>query len=316
VTVVISATAPGKIILFGEHAVVYGRPAIAAPVSQLRAKAEIEPSAETWLVAPDLGIRRRLAQAGPNDPLAMAVRLVQTAAGLNHLPGFTLTVTSDIPVASGLGSGAAIIVATIRASAAFVELTLSLEQISRFTYQVEKIFHGTPSGIDNTVITYERPVFFMRQEPRPHIEPFRIARPLQLLIADTGVHSSTKTVVADVRRRWEADRPTFEAIFDACAEIALAGRQAIETGDEPTLGRLMTENQQWLARMTVSSKELDCLVAAALAAGALGAKLSGAGRGGNMIALVTPETEKTVHAALYQAGARTVLVSTIQEVRD
>jgi mevalonate kinase len=312
----ISATAPGKIILFGEHAVVYGRPAIAAPVSQLRARATIKPSAAIWLIASDLGIRRKLIHAGPNDPLATAVRLMQSAAGLSHLPGFTLTVTSDIPVASGLGSGAAITIAAIRALAGFLQLSLSLGEISQLTYEVEKIYHGTPSGIDNTVITYEQPVFFVRGEPRPRIEPFPIGRPLHLLIADTGVRSSTKTVVGDVRRQWEADRPGFEAIFDACGEIALAGRQAIEEGDAAELGRLMNENQRWLVEMTVSSPELERLVTAALEAGALGAKLSGAGRGGNMIALVTPETEKTVYAALIQAAARTVLASTIQETRD
>lgn len=309
----ITATAPGKIILFGEHAVVYGRPAIAAPVSQLRARATIEPAAETWLIASDLGLRRPLAQARPTDPLATAARLVQTAAGLHELPGFTLRVSSDIPVASGLGSGAAITVATIRALAAFLQLTLSLEQISQFTYEVEKIFHGTPSGIDNTVITYEQPVFFRRADPRPQIEPFPIGQPLHLLIADTGIRSVTKEVVEDVARQWQADRPRFETIFDACGAIALAGRQAIEKGDIIELGRLMNENQQWLQEMTVSSPPLERLVAAATAAGALGAKLSGAGRGGNMIALVTPETEKTVHAALQQAGARTVLATNIEE---
>lgn len=308
----ISATAPGKIILFGEHAVVYGRPAIAAPISQLRARATIEPAAEIWLIASDLGVRRPLAQARPNDPLATAVRLVQTAAGLEHLPGFTLTVTSDIPVASGLGSGAAITVATIRALAAFLQLQLSLEEISQFTYEVEKIFHGTPSGIDNTVITYEQPVFFRRGNPQPHIESFRIGRPLPLLIADTGVRSSTRDVVEDVARQWQGDRPRFETIFDACGQIVLAGRQAIEKGDIIELGRLMNENQRWLREMTVSSPELERLVAAAIDAGAIGAKLSGAGRGGNLIALVSPETEKTVHAALQQAGARTVLASMIK----
>lgn len=299
--------------MFGEHAVVYGRPAIAAPVSQLRARATIEPSAERWLVASDLGIRRRLEQAKPNDPLATAVQLVQAAARLDRLPGFTLTVNSDIPVASGLGSGAAITVAAIRALAAFLQLSLSLEEISQFTYEVEKIFHGTPSGIDNTVITYEQPVFFRRGDPQPHIEPFRIGRPLRLLIADTGVRSSTKDVVGDVRQRWQADRPRFEAIFDACGEIAIAGRRAIEAGDQMELGRLMNRNQQWLEKMTVSSPELERLVAAAIESDALGAKLSGAGRGGNMIALVSPETEKTVRAALQQAGARTVLGTNIEE---
>jgi mevalonate kinase len=311
-----TATAPGKIILFGEHAVVYGRPAIAAPISQLRATARVESAAESWLVAPNLGIRQPLAQANPQDPLPTTIRLVQAAAGLAALPNFILTVSSEIPVASGLGSGAAITVATIRALSRFLGLALSPEAVSQLTYEVEKIYHGTPSGIDNTVIAYEQPVFFMRQEPRPLIEPFQIAQPLQLLIADTGIRSSTKRVVGDVRRQWEASREAFEAIFNACGEIALAGRAAIEQGNTAEVGRLMNRNQQWLERMSVSSLELERLVAAALTAGARGAKLSGAGRGGNMITLVSAETEKTVSTALQQAGARTVLASTIEELGD
>lgn len=311
----VKATTPGKIILFGEHAVVYGRPAIAVPLSQVRAMAVIQPNPDHTirLIAPNLGTDTILEAAASQDAVAQAVRLVQQAASLDRLPPMIITVTSEIPIASGLGSGAAIAAAVIRALAIF----LGLEQqatdrwISDLTYEVEKIHHGTPSGIDNTVVAYERPVYFVRRPPHNIIETFKIADPLHLLVADTGIHSSTKAVVSDVRRLWQAEQEHFETIFDGCGELALAARQAIARGDQCEIGRLMTRNQQLLVEMTVSSADLDRLVAAALDAGALGAKLSGGGRGGNMIALVTPQTEEKVADALDRAGARSVLRSKI-----
>lgn len=307
----VEATAPGKIILFGEHAVVYGQPAIAVPLSQARASAVVQssPKKGVRLRASDLGIDTNLQEAGPDDAIAMAVRQVQHAAGLDQLPPMTITVTSEIPIASGLGSGAAITAAIIRALSTYLDLAhLATDQwVSRLTYEVEKVHHGTPSGIDNTVVAYERPVYFIRRQPLNLIETFAIKKPLRLLVADTGVSSSTKSVVTDVRHSWQDDPQRFERIFAGCGHIAVAARAAIESGEHLEIGRLMTRNQALLVDMTVSSPELDRLVEAAVAAGALGAKLSGGGRGGNMIALVTGDTEKAVHHALSQAGARSVL---------
>ncbi|CUS05153.2 Mevalonate kinase [Candidatus Promineifilum breve] len=311
----ITATAPGKVILFGEHAVVYGRPALAAPVTQLRAKAELTPTSEpdVLLVAPDVGRAALLSRTEPNNPLAAVVRIVETHCRCSLSAGYTLSVTSAIPIAGGLGSGAAIAIAIIRALGQYLEQADSFtpEVVSRLAYEVERLHHGTPSGIDNTVIAYERPVYFVRRAPQPLIETFAQARPLRLIIGDTGVSSRTKDVVGDVGRQWAADRAEFETIFDACGRIAEAGRAALAAGDLPAVGALMDENHDWLRRMTVSSPPLDALVGAARAAGALGAKLSGAGRGGNMIALVTAETEAAVSAALLAAGAARVMTSDV-----
>ncbi len=309
----VTATAPGKIILFGEHAVVYGRPAVAIPLSQVRAKAIVETGDQPGvrLLAPDLKIEKYLTEADQEDAIAVAVRLMQLATGLSQLPPLTITVTSNIPIASGLGSGAAITAAVIRALGKFLgfEQLLTPEWVSAQTYEVDKIHHGTPSGIDNTVVTYEQPVYFVRQQPQNRIETFGVKRPLHLLVADTGISSSTKIAVGDVRRHWEQDKVQFERLFDGCGQIAQAARAAIEAGDLATVGHLMTKNHALLVAMSVSSPELDRLVAAALAAGALGAKLSGAGRGGNMIALVTEKTETAVRQALLEAGARQVMLS-------
>ncbi len=310
------ATAAGKIILFGEHAVVYGRSAIAAPISQLRATAVIQSSqaAGVRFIAPDLAREMWLASLSANDALGMAVRLVQQAANLSQLPNITITVHSDIPIASGLGSGAAISAAIIRALADYLNQPHLLEPkiVSQLTYEVEKIHHGTPSGIDNTVVAYEQPVYFVRRQPTNLIAPFVVKRPLTLLIGNTGVRSSTKTVVMDVRRQWESDPDTFNALFDECDNIAEAARIGIEQGHVTEIGRLMSQNHSLLQKMSVSSSELDKLVEAAITAGALGAKLSGAGRGGNMIALVTPEMKTAVTQTLLTAGATSVLSSNIK----
>lgn len=312
----VKATAPGKVILFGEHAVVYGRPAIAAPLSEIRATAIIEPGRQEGviLVAPDLNLKTKLADADEDDALAIAVRQVQEAAGGDPLPDMIITVTSEIPIASGLGSGAAISAAIIRALVSYLEKShlATDEWVSQLTYEVEKVYHGTPSGIDNTVVTYERPVYFVRQQPQNRIETFEIARTLPLLIADTGVSSRTKAVVSDVRRAWKADKVQFEHLFDSCGVIARSARDAIADGDLPRIGQLMNENQVLLVDMTVSSPELNHLVEAAVRAGAYGAKLSGGGRGGNMIALVDDESETKVRDALLKAGARSVLSSLIR----
>ncbi len=309
------ASAPGKMILFGEHAVVYGRPAIAAPISQLRATAVVQDNPDPGVIlrAPDLGRDYDLQRASETDPFARAVHLVIAAAGTFRMPDLIITVRSTIPIASGLGSGAAMAAAVIRALAHHlsIEFLATTEWVSNMTYEVEKILHGTPSGIDNTVVSYEKPVYFRRQQPQNLIETFNVAQPLRLLIADTAVASSTKAVVSDVGRQWQNDKPTFEKRFDQCGEIARKARQTIETGQLDKLGQLMYDNHKILQEMTVSSPELDNLVNAAKTAGALGAKMSGAGRGGNAIALVTTKSETAVRQALLQAGARTVLASVL-----
>lgn len=310
------ATAPGKIILFGEHAVVYGRPAIAAPISQLRAKATVTHSSSNncYIIAPDLNRHDRLQDLPDDDALALAARLVLEAAHLGSPPDVTIHVKSQIPIASGMGSGAAITAAIIRALAQHLNRPdlQANEMVSALTYEVEKIHHGTPSGIDNTVVAYEQPIYFVRQSPKNQIEPFNVAAPLRFVVADTGVPSSTKVAVGDVRRQYNQQPAKFAQIFDACGRIAKAARQAIEAGNVQQVGQLMTENHTWLQKMTVSSPELDNLVDAALRAGALGAKLSGAGRGGNMIALVAEdEMETAVRDALQKAGAKTSLTTVL-----
>jgi mevalonate kinase len=307
----ISASAPGKIILFGEHAVVYDQPAIAVPVTQVSATAQIEPAPAgdgLTLVATDLDRRVTLAQAPPDDPLALIAQET-----LDHLgqrpPDAVLTIRSTIPIASGLGSGAAVSTAIVRALARFFGQRLSPAETSQLVYQAEKVHHGTPSGIDNTVIACGHPVYFMREKA---LETFAVGTAFPFLIADSGVPSPTREVVGAVRAGWETTPNRYDRLFEQVGTVVNSARQALEAGEIDTVGTLMTRNQTLLEEMGVSSPALDKLVAAALAAGAMGAKLSGAGRGGNVIALVGPGTSRVVEDALATAGAQNIIPTTVE----
>ncbi len=306
----ITATTPGKVIPFGEHAVVYGRPAIAVPVTQVKATASIEPARPgrgTTILSTDLARAVHLRQAAADDPLAAIVRAALAHFNLPE-PDANITVHSTIPIASGMGSGAAVSASIVRALAQFLQRDLDEAAVSALVYEVEKLHHGTPSGIDNTVVVYARPVYFVRGQP---IQTFGVKQPFTIVIGDTGVKSPTKIAVGDVRAAWEADRERYERLFDQIGSIAERARAAIEAGTVDALGPLMDANHVLLREIGVSSDELERLVAAAKAAGAAGAKLAGGGRGGNMIALVDEATREAVERALIDAGAKGVMTTTI-----
>ena len=298
----IECTAAGKVILCGEHSVVYGQPAIAVPVSGLRAHARIKPTpkeSRLSLIASDLGESIQISKAPVAHPLAAIARLT-----LSHCqapePGAELRVWSDLPIAAGLGSGAAISVAIARALSTYLGYNLPSDQISALAYEVEKIHHGTPSGIDNTVIAWEQPVAFTKGEPP---EVFTIGDAFHLLIANSGIHSTTRDMVTGVRQRWETNPERYNTYFKQMGNLALEARKAIEQGNVKALGPLLNQNHARLVDIGVSHPKLDQLVTQAREAGASGAKLTGAGGGGNIIALVPFENVDTVTHALQQAGA-------------
>ncbi|MBI1277050.1 MAG: mevalonate kinase [Anaerolineaceae bacterium] len=300
-----TVSAPAKIILLGEHAVVYGQPSLAVPLSSLRTYAEIvnlPKGSGLKVVAADLNNQEFYVNSASQEidsPLFTAAWLL-----LNHLdcppPDATITLHSDIPIASGMGSGAAITTALFRALLLALNQSLSSEKLNALAYEVEKIHHGTPSGIDNTVIVFEQPIYFVRGQP---IERLTIGKPFVLLVGNTGIGSSTKSVVSDVRTLYEANVEFITEKFNSIGELVRSGRKAIELGDHLNLGKIMYDNHQFLQEISVSSPSLDMLVDAARTSGALGAKLSGAGRGGNMIALVSPDKAPTIKNALLEAGA-------------
>jgi len=314
------ASAPGKVILFGEHAVVYSRPAIAVPVTDVSATATIspgEPGSGVWILAADLpapdgspgGHCYRLHDASTDDPLRASVELALDAFHHREPAGDMLvSITSTIPIARGMGSGAAVATAVVRAIARHFGHDPQPDEISPLVYQVEKLHHGTPSGIDNTVVAYAQPVFFVRGRG---ITRLSVGTPLNIVIGDTGGISSTREVVGDVRRRWSADTERYEGLFDEIGALARLAKTAIEHGNPNAVGRLMDENHELLMTLGVSSPELDKLVTAAKTAGALGAKMSGAGWGGNMLAVVEAGRTADVADALQTAGAVSTIFSQI-----
>ena len=317
--------APGKAILFGEHAVVYGQPAIAVPVTGVQARATVTcgtPGSGVWLVCSDLpapdggsvGRRYPLRQAAADDPLRAAVALALAHFGGSEPatpalePDIVLTITSTIPIARGLGSGAAVATAVMRGLAAFFGRQPAPDEESGLVYEVEKLFHGTPTGIDNTVVAHQRPIYFVRSEGMTLLH---VGSPFRLVIADSGVPSSTREVVGCVRQGWQSDPQRYETLFDAIGAIARAARHLIEEGDWQSSARLMDDNQALLEELGVSSPALERLIAAARAAGALGAKLCGAGRGGAVLAAVERHKIAAVTDALRAAGAAQTMVTEV-----
>ena len=309
-----TAAAPGKIILFGEHAVVYGKPAIAVPVTQVRARVTVQAALKAepgsvWINAPDIALQAELTELDETNPLAFALRLVMRHYKITRSPACKIKISSTIPVAAGLGSGAAVSIALMRAYAAFLGRPLADEVVCDLAYEVEKLHHGTPSGIDNTVIAFSLPIFYVRGQT---VKTFHSQRPFHIVIGDTGIASPTAISVGDVRKNWQAQPALYENYFESIGSLVESARQMIEFGLVETLGPLMDANHGILRKVGVSSPELDRLVESARAAGALGAKLSGGGRGGNMIALVTPASSDRVAEALRKAGAVRTLVTEVK----
>jgi mevalonate kinase len=295
------ASACAKTILLGEHAVVYGQPALAVPVAGLLAKAEALPAEKGFfLEAPAIGLASALEDLPPDHPLAFCVR--HTIAHLQiPLPSVRLRIQSEIPVASGLGSGAAVSTAIIRALAALAGRTLAPVEISALSFEVERIHHGTPSGVDNTVIAFERPILFRRGADPQFVHPGSVCH---FLIAYSGIRGETRSAVAGVRERREREPALYDNLFREIGSLAEDGCDALQSGDSRRLGRDMNNCHGLLQAIGVSLPALDQLTDAARAAGALGAKLSGAGAGGNVLVLANPERREEILAALQSAGSR------------
>jgi mevalonate kinase len=237
----------------------------------------------------------------------LIARLALARLGLSLDPDWQIELRSTIPIASGLGSGAALSAALVRAIYTHTAQPITPQVLSELVFVSEHLYHGTPSGIDNTVIAYGTPIWFVKGEPAV---PFRPKEPLTIAIADSGLSAPTKETVAAVRHAWQANRKPYEARFTAIGHIVTKARWAMEQGELAQLGVLMDENQALLEELGVSTPVLERLIRAARSAGAWGAKLSGGGGGGNVIALIPPGRANTIEQALRMAGAVHVILTT------
>ncbi len=301
------ASGSGKVILFGEHAAVYGSHVIAAPISiAIQAKVEDEDDG-IHLVIPRWGVEERLhMDVEHKHSIYRSLDLIINTLGLRE-KDMRIEIYPHVPRAMGLGGSAALAVAIIRALNAHYKLNLSDEDVNQLSYQSEQIVHGTPSGIDNTMATFGKFILFRRGDP-PLMNPIEVPKPIPLVIGITGVESLTARMVANVRQAWEKNKPMYDKIFNEINGLTLQALETIQKFDLERLGDLMNINQGLLNALQVSSWELEELIEIARKTGALGAKLTGGGGGGAMIALCPDlENAEKVASAMRKSGYRAMV---------
>jgi len=300
----------GKIILLGEHAVVYGRHAIATPVP-LAIQAHVQRGGDgVELIIPRWGVEQRLHRtAEKQHSFEKSLAMIFRTLGLEH-ENMRVEIFPNVPRAMGLGGSAAIAVATIRALDRCFELGLDDERVNELAFECEKIAHGTPSGIDNTLSVYGQTMLF-RSGESPLRKVIEVERAVRLVVGISGIESLTAATVARVRKAREAHPELYEKIFDQIDSLVLEGVDALVAHNLETLGELMNVCQGLLNAMQVSSWELEEMIQIARRHGALGAKLTGGGGGGSIIALCPPEpgAADRIEAGLREAGYQAMQVT-------
>lgn len=294
------AAGHGKAILMGEHAVVYGSHAIAAPIPLA-----VEAKVDDWdegirLAIPRWGVDHRM-ETDPEKQQSFekpAARILEKLELINK--PMNIEVYPNLPRAQGLGGSAAVAVAIVRALDQHFGLGLSEDETNDLAFEGERVAHGNPSGIDNAVATYGQMLLFRRGDP-PLVEPLHLPKPISMVIGMTGVESLTAKMVARVRSGWEQSRQIYDRIFNEIDQLTLRALEALRDYELERVGQLMNVSQGLLNALQVSSWEIEELVQIARENGALGAKLTGAGGGGSIIALC-PEDPEKVAKAIEDAG--------------
>lgn len=295
----------GKVILFGEHAVVYGSNAIAAPIPYaIKSKVEKSETGSSIVIA-RWGVEFELfRKINERNSLISALELILQKMGLES-ESLQILVFPYIPRAMGLGGSAALAVSVIRALSAFASLNLNDEQVNEIAYEAEKVVHGTPSGIDNTMATYGKLIRY-KKDAEPQTYSVNSPKPIPLLIGLSGSEGLTLNMVRQVREGWLKNQNLYNSIFSQINEITLQAIDAMQSSDFEKLGYLMNLNQGLLNAIQVSTPELEEMIALTRRNGALGAKLTGGGGGGAMIALC-PENRNEISQALNDAGYHTII---------
>jgi hydroxymethylglutaryl-CoA reductase len=296
----------GKIILLGEHSVVYGYHAIAAPLG-LAIRAEVmRPAATSELVISGWDSDPAAHNPAGAELASRVADLIADRLGIAGSP-VRVEVFPELPRASGLGASAALAVAVIRAMVHSFGLVVSEEEISQLAFECERLVHGTPSGIDNTVATFGRTILFRKTDAGNEIEDLVTPVPIPVVVGLTGVRSLTADTVGRVHAGWEKNPQHYEAIFSEIDGLVMTGVEALRRGDLAALGEVMNLNHGLLNALQVSSPELEAIVDLARRSGALGAKLTGGGGGGAMIAIAEPDRIHSVANTLDVAGYQTYL---------
>lgn len=302
-----SATAAGKIILLGEHAVVYGHTALALPIPHAVRATVRTIEGPTSISIREWGLNN-IVVADSSDGVSAAINRILEELDVSST-SFAIDVSSRLPRGMGLGSSAAIAVAITRAVASSLGRDLTDERINEIAFACEKLAHGTPSGVDNTVSCYAKPMLF-RNDDELRLETLEVSAGVPLVVGFSHQSGPTHTQVAGVRSRYELNSTRYDALFAQIDDISCAGAIALQAGRFDELGQLMNICHGLLNAIEVSTPDLENMISIARQSGAVGAKLTGAGGGGSMVALC-PGTEDEVRSALGRAGYE-VLQTTIE----
>ncbi|HLC80119.1 MAG TPA: mevalonate kinase [archaeon] len=292
----------GKAILFGEHFVVYGFPGIAASIELNTTCKFVKANPGDGITSNDLVSGEKIKYGQHKyktlDRVIDAI-LKQTKIEERN---FKLDLETNMSLKGGMGSSAALCVSITRCLSEQFSLKLSDEQVNRISFEAEKVFHSNPSGIDNTVSAYGGMIWFEKKQPINFIERMK-SKPVEVVFADTGIFHNTAEIVAMVSHQKDADRKKYQRIFMDYKEIVYPARGLIEKGKWKEVGELMNKNQKLLEEINVSNEANDLLVQTSLQNGALGAKVTGAGLGGNVLAL-TPgqKLQEQVAKAIEREG--------------
>lgn len=303
-----SGKSVSKIILSGEHAVVHGSPAIALPVFDCMSYSEALKSNLKGLIinAPQINEKFLIQEYKTIcNPLELTVLNFLKEYDL-EIPNIEIKIRSDIPIASGMGSGASISSSIIKSLCKYFNLDLSNEKIYDLVYEIEKIYHGNPSGIDPKVIVYESPFYFIRNKL---FEKIDIKTQFDIIIIDSGIRSTTKEVVNWVGNQKNIYQDKYNKLFNEISDISNTLRDELKTDNIANIGHLMNLNHDLLVEVGVSNSTLDDIVSISKECGALGAKLSGAGRGGIVIALSDPEKTLDVIEKLKNKNIKNIILT-------
>lgn len=276
----------GKVILLGEHAVVHGYPAIAAGIER-GVHAQAKPSSRELLRLDPWDLEIRPDPRGA-EPLQRAFAAILDRHP--NRPPLEVYATVELPAGAGLGCSAAIGVAVLDAIDEALGTRRSRAELGSAALVWEEVFHGNPSGIDNTMSAVGGVAWFRRGEP---LVPLHANKPLHLVIGCSGESSSTKEMVNSVRRQLEQDPQRVTKAFEGIETLVRNAKLAIESGDVVALGQLLDLNHTLLSSLMLCTTKLDRMCHDAREAGALGAKMTGAGGGGCMLALA-PKREEAV----------------------
>jgi mevalonate kinase len=303
----------GKVIIFGEHFVVHGLPSIVCAVG-MKTTAHVKVLKNKDFTGFEVEDNR---PETPGYKKEKEAQMYKSIANMTNYCGIDLkktplkiTFAGDLIAASGIGASAAACTAFARAVNDEFKFGFDDHKINEIAYEGEKGYHGTPSGVDNTAATFGGCLVFTKGPP-PKFEHIKMPSRVEIVMGNTGLTANTQRVVDEVKARMKAEPEKFKRIFAEAEEIIKQGRIALEKGDYATAGALMNRNHELLTEIGVSCRELDTLVEIARQNGATGAKLTGTGRGGFMVAL-TPgiECQNRVARAIEENGY-TVLKTTI-----